>query len=201
MGTTITGRDVQVGQTIKDTGRWYTVTEFDTPDDWTGSHDLRLAWCATSSGAQARLVIFDGDQYATREPGKAAPVVITIRDHATGTDVTVEIGYRRRSYGGWNVTRADNGRVLGWVCHGEHGWSAHVAASAFKGDGPAGEGDLLDEVPLRLFRGDHQLSSRSIGTETKRDDAAEMIIRQLVDYSAPGAGFGARYDVRRWADR
>jgi hypothetical protein len=203
MTSIVTGRDAQVGQTVKETGRWYTIREFLDNPLFEG-RDLRVAEATDAAGSEKRIVLFDGDHYPLRVDGQPAPVLITVRDwHEGGNDITVEIRYRKRSLGGWDVVRADNGRQLGWLYkgYGEDVWSAYVSSAAFRGASADDTGDSLDYVPLYLFNGRSEIQSNRIGVDAKRDLAAELIVRHLVDKGAPAAGFDAHYDVRRWADR
>lgn len=119
-----------------------------------------------------------------------------------------EIAYRftRRSYGGWNVVRADNGRSLGWLCRttdefGDQCWSVHVSSSAFRGTGPNDTGDLLDSIPGDLHRGDNSCQSRSIALVRTRDEGAQELVWYLNREMAPAVGHGPHYRVRRWVDR
>jgi hypothetical protein len=201
--STAAGRDVAIGQTIKDKGRWYTVVRWVKNPLWDDT-DMRVAEATDARGEEKCVSIFDGDIYPLRTAGQAAPVLITVRDwREGGRDVTIEIRYRKRSYGGWDVVRADNGRLLGWLYqgHGERDWDAYVSSSAFRGASADDTGHSLDYVPFYLFNGRSEAESNRIGLDSKRDGAAELIVHRLVDKGAPAAGFGAHYDVHHWADR
>jgi hypothetical protein len=202
MTATVKGRDAQIGQTVKDSGRWYQLAEL-IENPLFADRDLRVFDATDARGETKRVVLFDDDVYPLRGADKApAATVITIADFLDhSNDFTVEIAYRKRSYGGWEVVRADNGRRLGWLCKDDEGWSAYVSSDAFRGDSADDRGESLDEVPLYLFGGQCQVVSDRIAFEATRDDAAGQIVRRLHKYSAPALGFGRRYDVRRWADR
>lgn len=120
----------------------------------------------------------------------------------TGLD---EIAYRftRRSYGGWNVVRADNGRSLGWLCRrsDESDWSVHVSSSAFRGTGPDDEGDILDYVPGDLHKGENPCQSRALTYTRTRDEAAQELVWYLNREMAPAVGHGEHYRVQKWSDR
>jgi len=197
---TVAGRDVQTGQTIKDQGRWYTIQQFISNKLWDGT-DMRVADALDAAGKVQRVCVFDGDTYPLRQAGKAAPIIIKIRTRR-GDVQTVEITYRKRSWGGWRVVRADNGRELGWLTRNDDGWSAHVASSAFRGDTIDDEGDCLDDVPLCLFNGENALAAMAIGwPQAKREDAVEGLIRWLANERATALGFGPHHLVTKWADR
>lgn len=203
MSSTVNGRDVRVGQTVKDEGRWFTITGFDETNPFV-SEGVRVAKVTLAGGKTGCRAILDEIAYPVRVAGGGrAATVIQFHDYDAKQEIVYQVRYVKREYGGWTLVRADNGRHLGWVAkrYGTSDWSAHVDPTAFKGTGPDDEGDLLDKVDLHLFNGESQLASRSIGVESKRDDAAEMIIRRLHERHAPALGFGQHYGVRRWADQ
>lgn len=86
------------------------------------------------------------------------------RDFNAGRYVVILVRFEYRRYngtkiGGWNVVRADNGRLLGWTCKQETGdfkgrWSVHVASAVFRGDGPDFDGNVMDRVPSHLYHGE-----------------------------------------------
>lgn len=120
-------------------------------------------------------------------------------------EVKLEIRFTKREYGGWNVVRADNGRLLGWLCKGKFDdgkpcWNAYLSSTAFQGDGPDDKGYVLDEVPLHLFRGKNEFTSECITWEDTREWAATEIFRHLFRNQAPAVGFGRHYAVKRWHD-
>lgn len=113
--------------------------------------------------------------------------------------------FRRREWGGWDVVRADNGRLLGWTvrndtpgdeCKGL--WSAHVNSSAFRGGDLDDAGDLMDSVPLHLFHGSAPFESKNIGYQFTRERAAEAIIGYLVSGRAPAVGYGRHQAVEEY---
>ena len=199
---TVAGRDVEAGQTIKDKNRWYAIQEWVSNPLWDGT-DMRVADALDAAGKTQRVPVFDGDIYPLRTAGRAAPVIIRTRD-GRGGEITVEIAYRKREYGGWHVVRADNGRQLGWLTTrvGSSGWSAHVDSAAFRGDTVNDTGDLLDDVPLYLFNGEDSVRSREIGwPERTREDAAEQLVAWLARKRATALGYGRHPEVTRWEDR
>ena len=115
---------------------------------------------------------------------------------------TFTLKFTRRDYGGWIIRRKDTGRELGWVVQSDDGlWSSHVAGSAFLGDGPTDEGDLLDKVEWHLFNSPDGFKSSPIDYDRTRTDAAFNIVHRLANYEAPAVGFGRHSGVSRWADR
>ena len=199
---TVAGRDVEAGQTIKDKNRWYAIQEWVSNPLWDGT-DMRVADALDAAGKTQRVPVFDGDIYPLRTAGRAAPVIIRTRD-GLGKEITVEIAYRKRSYGGWLVVRADNGRELGWLTTrgGSSGWSAHVSSVAFRGDTIDDTGDILDNVPQRLFHGEDSFRSVEIGwPQETREQAAEYLVRWLAKERATALGYGRHPEVTRWEDR
>jgi hypothetical protein len=201
MTNSVIGSKVEVGQTIKDGGRWYTIARW-ADEDW-ARNELRVAMATTTKGDEVRLPVLDDVTYPLRQEGKSGVTPITARDwRGGGHDTTIEVVFRKRLSGGWYVNRADNGRQLGWLCKEDGGWSARITSRAFCGTGPDDTGASLDSVPLHLFRGGNsEFESRSIGIEQDRTYAAHLIVNHLVDQGAPAVGFGAHYAVRRWEDR
>lgn len=116
---------------------------------------------------------------------------------------TFDVKFTKRSYGGWNIGRADNGRVLGWIYRSEttDPWGVYVSSGAFRGAGPDDEGDLLDAVPCHLHHGDDTVTSRAFTKAEVREDAAASLIEDLRHNRAPAVGFDRHPQVRRWADR
>jgi hypothetical protein len=104
--------------------------------------------------------------------------------------------------GRWNVCRADNRRLLGWVNRpngfGEYGklWDSHVHPGAFLGTGPDDEGDVLDHVPGYLFNSPDGASCRAIGYDRSRFEAAYALVCWLRREQAPALGYGAHGAVR-----
>jgi hypothetical protein len=119
----------------------------------------------------------------------------------------VEIVYRKRILdmgdgrqvwiGGWDVVNAANDRRLGRVCGDpKSGWSAYVAADAFRGDGETGEtGDVLDEVPRHLY---HWNEPVDVDGRT-RDSVLEELVYHLAKHRAPALGFRRHYLVRPYS--
>lgn len=140
-------------------------------------------------------------------PAGARVAVSLDFDTAPSREVVVLFRFRRREYGGWNVVRADNGRLLGWTVRndldGEYKglWSAHVNPTAFRGGDLDDEGDLLDRVPEHLFRGYAPFKSKNIGYQLTRDRAAETIIGYLVSGHAPAVGYGRHPAVEEYYAR
>lgn len=106
----------------------------------------------------------------------------------------------------WNVRRADNRRLLGWLNppteYSTHrkAWTAHVSASAYLGDGPADEGYVLDKVPHTLYHGTQEDWSKSLSityAQTRRA-AAEALVSYLNRNQAPAVGFGRHPAVTRY---
>lgn len=201
---TVTGCDVRPGQTVKDEGRWFTVMEFDDSNPF-AREGVRVAKVTLAGGKDGYRAILDEIAYPVRVAGGGrAATVIQFRDYDAKQEVVYQVRYVKREYGGWTLVRADNGRHLGWLVksYGTEDWSAHVNASAFKGTGPDDEGHLLDKVDTHLFNGKSQCVSESIGLDSKRDQAAELIIRRLHEKRAPALGFaGPHWGVSRWEDR
>jgi hypothetical protein len=115
-------------------------------------------------------------------------------------ELSLEVRFQPRSYGGYEVQRADNGRSLGWVIKREKyekypgKWEAHISSGAFRGTGPDDKGDPLDSVPESYdYRGAamNELSST-------REGAAEVIYSHLVQKRAPAVGYGERYGVTKY---
>lgn len=103
--------------------------------------------------------------------------------------------------GRWNVRRADNRRLLGWINPPGYGyntgWTAHIAGGAFRGAGPDDEGYILDRVPGYLFNnhGTDLFKSPEIGQYATRREAAEQILSWLVYNLAPALGAGRHPSV------
>ncbi len=101
---------------------------------------------------------------------------------------------------GYNVSRADNGRHLGWVCppEGKHKyWTARTAEGAFRGDDVDDLGYILDEVPENLTQNTPGWSQIEAVT---RYDAVCGLVQHLCRQRATALGFGRNYDVRRWKE-
>src|SRR5262249_11386347 len=84
----------------------------------------------------------------------------------------LEVRFTRRSWGGWNVVRADNGRQLGWLFKTNDSkiWEARVNHSVFRGDNIDDEGYLLDEVPTWLTNSRTSMEDfRSVGEGETRE--------------------------------
>lgn len=118
-------------------------------------------------------------------------------------EYTLEVKFTKRQYGGWCVVRADNGRLLGWLCKGKYDngkpcWNAYVSSTAFLGADKDDGGDILDEVPERLFDGKDQFTSNPIAYEDNRQYAAEAIFRHLFRNQAPAVGFPRHYAVKQY---
>jgi hypothetical protein len=111
--------------------------------------------------------------------------------------------FRKREWGGWYVTRADNGRHLGWLClDRETGlWEARMSESAYRGTGTDDQGDILDTVPAYLTHSNSDGTVRPCGCGSTRMEAAEELLSRLLRHHASAVGYGAHYDVKRWADR
>lgn len=111
--------------------------------------------------------------------------------------------------GRYNVRRADNRRLLGWVSTPtkfstsaeQRLWSAHVTCGAFRGTGPDDEGYILDFVPGHLYNSSDGTSSPRIISSATRREAAEELLSWLHKREAPAMGFGAHPSVRPWKDR
>ena len=128
-------------------------------------------------------------------------------DGTSYTTTEMDVTYRKRGYGGWYVTRADNGRQLGWLCRttgtasGMPLWAARISESAFRGTGPGDEGDVLDTVPPHLSSSNTDGTVDAIGYGRTRQVAAEELLSELLRRHAPAVGYPAHHQVRRWADR
>lgn len=109
----------------------------------------------------------------------------------------IAIRFSKRSFGGWNIVRADNGRVLGWTVWNDidKDWIGYLSASAFRGTGTDDLGDVLDHVPNHLFNGLDSLRSLISAVGVTRVDVAEELVYRLVREQAPAVGFGAHFDV------
>jgi len=205
---TVTGNLVRQGMRIKVDGRWHTVTSKPEHGIVGGEPYPRLlvAQARDSNGSEKLIQWFTDDVLPA---GATTATVVTFDwHHGSGqfSAVTVEIVYRKRQWGGWEVKRADNGRDLGWVVqpYKEKTWDAHVTSAAFRGTGPDDEGNLLDDVSAYLYNGVtgrpaecHAVAEGCRG----RDEAAQEMIRHLYAKSAPAVGFGPHYLVRPWASR
>jgi len=113
-------------------------------------------------------------------------------------DRTVNVTYKPRTGGhGYNVYRADNGRLLGWVIPPDSGrkcWVAYNAEEAFKGDDVNDTGYILDEVSDYLTRnGD---GWNRIGGSTRRE-ATNELLEHLSRQRATALGYGRNHEVRR----
>jgi hypothetical protein len=144
--------------------------------------------------------VCDHDHEPLTIPGGIEVILSTDTDAHPMREVAVLIRFTKREYGGWHVVRADNGRVLGWVVKVEYGeyageWSAHVSATAFRGDGPDFDGSVLDRVPSYLHNGNPDGGSRTISYDRQRVYAASSIVHHLVRYHAPAVGYDERTDV------
>lgn len=124
-----------------------------------------------------------------------------------GTSRVTLVRYRKGDRR-WNVVRADNERVLGWVCKQEYGegeyagqWEPRINSAAFRGTSVGDEGDLLDQVPDWRFKGDGNGGSRSLNYEDSRFWAARAIIDHLDDNAATALGHGPHPNVVVWRTR
>lgn len=120
-------------------------------------------------------------------------------------EVKLEVRFTKRSWGGWNVVRADNGRELGWLAKGKFDngkpcWNAYIDIAAFRGAGKDDEGYVLDEVPLRLARYQTEIKAEAIAYEETREEGACEIFQHLYRNEAPAVGFGRHHSVKRWHD-
>jgi hypothetical protein len=147
-------------------------------------------------------------------PGGVQAIHITDYDTTPWRTVVTLVRFKARILGkdrfrqGWFVVRADNGRELGWLCKqddGEHKglWSIRVCVSAFRGDGPDDDGNVMDRVPHHLYNGtaDGSSSAHAIGYARDRTEAAAEIVARLVQRRAPAVGYGPRYDVTVYHSR
>lgn len=119
---------------------------------------------------------------------------------------TIELRYRRdeRMPDRWNVRRADNDRLLGWVypprAGNDKAWTAHVASGAFRGDDVNDEGDILDHVPAYLYNGSEAETFKcpTITRSGSRYDAVIELLSWLLRKHAPAMGYGRHFEVRRY---
>lgn len=114
------------------------------------------------------------------------------------------VRFTKRREGGWYVVRADNGRILGWMTKETFGeykgqWAAHVARTAFLGRDVDDEGDMMDQVPLRLFFGKDQFHSAVLGHNDDRYHAAYGIVLHLAHEGATALGYGPHPQVHEYA--
>lgn len=188
---------------------------------WTRAEQANGAIVYTSVITPGReLMLFLRDQgtlqIAFTHRGRAFRTYFEVMSYLQGDQVPwvavaknreLQIRYTRREFGGWYVTRLDNGRILGWVVRNPDNpksWDARLNPGAFRGTGPDDEGDILDEVSPYLFNGSDNLTSRpiSVGCKTQLD-GADAILYQLIRDNAPAVTdmpYG-HYAVKRWADR
>lgn len=123
-------------------------------------------------------------------------------------NLTFDVRWKRREWGGWLLVEAKTGRTLGWIVRSDYknprsDWEMRIASEAFRGSGPDDQGDLLDKVPAYLYRGKpgEPLSCDPIGTARDRWQAAYLMLTHLVRHRAPAVGFGAHYEVIRWVSK
>lgn len=125
--------------------------------------------------------------------------------HPVWPEVEVEVRFKRREWrDGWEVRRADNGRLLGWLCRDRENkvWQARVPESAFRGDGVNDEGNLLDEVPGYLTNANSTRDGfMPVGADRTREWAARELLAWLVRYHAPAVGYGRKAGVVRYVDK
>jgi hypothetical protein len=129
---------------------------------------------------------------------------ITARTFESGQWIerNIEIKFVKRTYGGYRIVRADNGRDLGWVTPGDTSkWQGYVASSAFRGISADDEGDILDDVPLHLFNGRDAVSANPSAHGRTREEVADEIVYRLVREHAPAVGFGAHFGVTPYRPR
>lgn len=123
-------------------------------------------------------------------------------------DLTFDVFWRRRDWGGWYLVERKSGRTLGWITRSDEterrsDWQVRIASEAFRGSGPDDRGDLLDKVPGYLYRATpgNPLGSQALTTARDRWQAAYYLLTHLVRHRAPAVGFGAHHEVIRWASR
>lgn len=120
-----------------------------------------------------------------------------IRTEAEGYhEVELEVRFVKRSFGGWAVTRKDNGRHLGWLVKHDDLWEARANSGAFRGEGIDDEGYILDDVPLYLFNGITSLKADACGYGKTREDATSELLWHLHRNHAPALGYGRHHAVK-----
>jgi hypothetical protein len=109
-----------------------------------------------------------------------------------GARHAVYVRYARHAFGGYEVRRRDNDRLLGWVrlADAGKGWTLTVHRSAFRGVGIDDVGHARDSVPATLFGP----ISRPYTLHT-RTQAAWELVAFLIHQGAPAVGFPAHRDV------
>lgn len=123
-----------------------------------------------------------------------------------GDERTLNVIFTPRAYGGWDVRRAHNHRLLGWLTYDptkpvKTRWEARTGDSAFRGDGLDGgtdEGYPLDEVPSHLTARREPLQHDPVGLGRNRADATYQLLYWLLRQRAPAVGFGPHPDVTPW---
>jgi hypothetical protein len=210
MATAKTGDQLTTGDTFKDRGRWHTATG----PSWVP--DLGGRACASAreipfrdtAGREDTMLVWADELYQLQGAKGTPFTTVTWPGLGKSVQVTTEIAYRKREYGGWNVHLAANGRLIGWVTPNHHdrdynrvvGWSAHIAASAFRGSGPDDEGHVMDEVPAYLYGGTGSGGSGTIATGRNRDEAVSEMLYRLHEKHAPALGYGRHYAVKAYDD-
>jgi hypothetical protein len=110
-----------------------------------------------------------------------------------GARHAVYVRYARHTFGGYQVRRRDNDRLLGWVRPADTGtgWTFTVHRSAFRGIGIDDLGHSRDAVPATLYRP----IERPYRLHT-RTNATWELVAFLVHHGAPAVGFPTHRDVR-----
>lgn len=123
-----------------------------------------------------------------------------------GEERTLSISFTPREFGGWDVSRAHDGRLLGWLIYDplkpvKTRWEARTHDGAFRGDGldgTANEGHPLDEVPSHLTSRRELFRYDPVGFGRSRTDATYQLVYWLCRHAAPAVGFGPHPKVRPW---
>lgn len=100
----------------------------------------------------------------------------------------------------WTVS-TPGGRRLGWLTHHNNWWAARVSPTAFTGDSPDDQGDLLDKVPWRLTKQFGPCQHEPVGGGSTRAEALRELVTWCDQNGSPAFGHGRHPDVDRWEDR